>query len=75
MPLSPIDILKSRLMQKLETKEDRNAFNSKWGQINSDLSFSDFDIDSMLNTYLYYKLSTNPKSRLDKELIQIFKKE
>ncbi|AZL86835.1 HNH endonuclease [Aliivibrio salmonicida] len=29
----------------------------------------------MLNTYLYYKLATNPKSRLDKELLSIFNKE
>ncbi len=27
------------------------------------------------NTYLYYKLSTNPKSRLDKELLSVFAKE
>jgi len=75
MPLSSIDILKSTLMQKLDGKEDRNAFKAKWASINSNLEFSNFDLDSMLNTYLYYKLSTNPKSRLDKELISVFKKE
>ena len=75
MPLSSIDILKSTLMQKLDGKEDRNAFKSKWEIINSCLKFSNFDLDSMLNTYLYYKISTNPKSRLDKELISVFAKE
>ncbi|WP_024593604.1 MULTISPECIES: DUF262 domain-containing protein [unclassified Pseudoalteromonas] len=75
MPLSSIDILKSTLMQKLDGKEDRNAFKVKWESINSNLKFSNFDLDSMLNTYLYYKLSTNPKSRLDKELIGVFDKE
>ncbi len=75
MPLSSIDILKSSLMLKLDGKEDRNAFNVKWESINSNLKFANFDLDNMLNTYLYYKLSTNPKSRLDKELLSIFKKE
>ncbi|NMM39675.1 hypothetical protein [Pseudoalteromonas arctica] len=60
MPLSSIDILKASLMQKLNSKEDRVAFKAKWEEI---------------NTYLYYKLSTNPKSRLDKELIQIISDE
>ncbi|MGR3177899.1 MAG: DUF262 domain-containing protein [Candidatus Anammoxibacter sp.] len=75
MPLSSIDILKSNLMQKLDRKEDRTAFKAKWENINSNLKFANFDLDSMLNTYLYYKLSTNPKSRLDKELLSIFGKE
>ena len=75
MPLSSIDILKSSLMQKLDSKEDRNAFKVTWGKISSNLKFADFDLDSMLNTYLYYKISTNPKSRLDKELLSVFSKE
>jgi len=45
MPLSPIDILKSKLMQKLDNTEDRNAFKIKWEKINNDLKFSDFSID------------------------------
>ncbi len=75
MPLSSIDILKSSLMQKLDGKEDRNAFKAKWESISSNLKFANFDLDGMLNTYLYYKISTNPKSRLDKELLSIFDKE
>lgn len=75
MPLSSIDILKASLMQKLNSKEDRVAFKAKWEEINTNLNFSGFELDSMLNTYLYYKLSTNPKSRLDKELIQVFSDE
>lgn len=76
MPLSPIDILKSTLMQKLQNnKEDRRAFKMKWEQINSNLKFADFEIENMLTTYLYYKIATNPKSRLDKELITVFDKE
>ncbi|HFU75825.1 MAG TPA: DUF262 domain-containing protein [Arcobacter sp.] len=76
MPLSSIDILKSSLMQELQdNKEDRNTFKTVWGDINSELKFNDFDIENMLTTYLYYKIATNPKSRLDKELITVFKRE
>jgi uncharacterized protein with ParB-like and HNH nuclease domain len=75
MPLSSIDILKSSLMVKLSSKEDMNAFKSKWENVISNLKFAELDIDSMLNTYLYYKLASNPKNRLDKELLDIFKKE
>lgn len=76
MPLSSIDILKSSLMLELQdNKEDRNTFKTVWSDINSELKFNDFDIESMLTTYLYYKIATNPKSRLDKELITVFKKE
>jgi uncharacterized protein with ParB-like and HNH nuclease domain len=75
MPLSSIDILKSSLMVKLSSKEDMTAFKSKWENVISNLKFAELDIDSMLNTYLYYKLASNPKNRLDKELLDIFKKE
>ena len=75
MPLSSIDILKSNLMSKLSSKEDRKAFKTKWELINSNLKFSNLEIDSMLNTYLYYKITSNPKNRLDKELIEVFSKE
>lgn len=75
MPLSSIDILKSSLMQKLTSKEDRKAFKTTWEEISSNLKFANLDLDGMLNTYLYYKITTNPKSRLDKELSSIFEKE
>ena len=76
MPLSSIDILKSSLMQKLQdNKEDRHVFKTVWADINSELTFNNLDIENMLNTYLYYKITTNPKSRLDKELLKVFAKE
>jgi uncharacterized protein with ParB-like and HNH nuclease domain len=76
MPLSSIDILKSSLMHNIQdSKEDRNIFKTVWGDINSELKFNDFDIENMLTVYLYYKIATNPKSRLDKELLTIFQKE
>ena len=76
MPLSSIDILKASLMQKLkDNMEDRNAFKAKWEDINSNLKFADLTIDDMLTTYLYYKITTNPKNRLDKELARVFNRE
>ena len=76
MPLSSIDILKSSLMQKLsDNKEDRNMFKNEWQDINSNLKFAELSIEDMLTTFLYYKLTANPKSRLDKELLNIFDKE
>lgn len=74
MPLSSIDILKSSLMQNLG-REDRNAFKTTWETVNSRLKDANFDLDSMLSIYLYYKLSAKPKSRLDKELISVFRRE
>jgi uncharacterized protein with ParB-like and HNH nuclease domain len=75
LPLSPMDILKSSLMQKLST-EDRNAFKIKWENINNLFKTVDnLTFEDMLNTYLYYKLSSNPKNRYDKELLTIFHSE
>ena len=74
MPLSPIDILKSSLMQKLG-KEDRAIFKTTWRGIDSELKSADVDLDGMLTAYLHYKISANPKKRLDKELIDVFFKE
>lgn len=75
MPLSPIDILKASLMQELVNKNDRNAFKNKWEQIVNNLKIHELSFENMLNTYLYFKLGSNPKFRLDKELKAIFKKE
>ena len=75
MPLSSLDILKSSLMREL-SKEDRRAFVSKWEKINNNLDmFEELTFEGMLNTYLYYKITTNPRRRLDKELLSVFKKE
>lgn len=75
MPLSPIDILKSSLMQRISSEEDKNTFKVTWEAIISKLEFDDIAFEDMLNSYLYFKLAENPSSRLDVELISIFKKE
>ncbi len=77
LPLSPVDILKSSLMNSFSSdeKDDRNAFKRKWESIIDYLGFSNIDIDDMLNSYLYFKLASNPKTRMDKELIEIYRKD
>ena len=76
LPLSPIDILKSSLMQKLnDSKEDRNSFRSEWENVSKKLGYYDFEFEQMLTIYLYYKITSNPKSRLDKELLAVFSNE
>lgn len=72
MPLSPIDILKSSLMSKL-SQEDRRAFKLKWELVNQRIDSTEmFNLEDMLNTYLYFKLGSNPSARVDKELLAIF---
>lgn len=75
MPLSSIDILKSSLMQKILNEEDKNIFKLNWEAIITKLEFDDIAFEDMLNSYLYYKLGENPSTRIDIELMNIFKKE
>ncbi|MCT7538596.1 DUF262 domain-containing HNH endonuclease family protein [Aliarcobacter cryaerophilus] len=75
MPLSPIDILKSSLMQRILNEEDKNTFKVSWEVIITKLEFDDIAFEDMLNSYLYYKLGDNPSVRIDTELMDIFKKE
>lgn len=73
MPLSPIDIIKSHLMQKIKNnEEDRDSFRSTWDDIVDYLKRSDFNMDEMLRAYLHYNIATNPQKRLDKELQVVF---
>ena len=74
IPLTPVDILKARLMQQL-SQEDREAFNATWNQVDMHLKDADLAIDDMLSTYLYYKKAPNSKVRLDKALGAVFKEE
>lgn len=57
------------------SKEDRKTFKRSWEDVNSNLQFVDLSLDDMLTTYLYYKIATNPESRLDKEVLAVFRKE
>lgn len=73
MPLSPVDILKSSLMQSLD-KEHREAFKTTWQEIMSNLKTMGFSMYDTLNAYLYYAIADNPKGRLDKDLKTYFEK-
>ena len=73
MPLSPVDILKSYLMQSLD-KERREAFKTTWQEIMSNLKTMGFSMNDTLNAYLYYAIAKNPKEKLDKELKTYFEK-
>ncbi|EDP6166267.1 DUF262 domain-containing protein, partial [Campylobacter jejuni] len=73
MPLSPVDILKSSLMYELDN-EDRKIFKATWNSINDNIKNNGLELFSLLNTYLYYTITSNPKTRLDKELLDNFKK-
>lgn len=73
MPLSAIDILKSNLMVNLDT-EDRKTFKAKWDSINEKVEHR-FHFEDMLQSYLYYKISSNPKKRIDEELLDVYRQE
>ncbi|AQQ59290.1 hypothetical protein XJ32_03310 [Helicobacter bilis] len=73
IPLSPVDILKSSLMQSLD-KERREAFKTTWQEIMSNLKTMGFSMYDTLNAYFYYAIADNPKGRLDKELKTYFEK-
>ncbi|MFY4755222.1 hypothetical protein ACOTV8_03775 [Campylobacter jejuni] len=73
MPLSFVDILKSSLMYELDN-EDRKIFKATWNSINDNIKNNGLELFSLLNTYLYYTITSNPKTRLDKELLDNFKK-
>ena len=75
MPLSPIDILKSSLMQKIDNEENSVSFMRTWNRIIEKLKDFGFNMDEMLGSYLYYSIATNPKNRLDKELLAVFKEQ
>lgn len=73
MPLNPVDILKSSLMQKLD-KERREAFKTRWQEIMSSLKQMGLSFYDTLQAYLYYAIADNPKERIDKELMKYFTK-
>lgn len=73
MPLHPVDILKSSLMQKLD-KERREAFKTRWQEIMSSLEQMGLSLYDTLQAYLYYAIASNPENRIDEELIKYFAK-
>ncbi len=73
-PLSPLDILKSELMQSAGNEEDRKTFAADWHAIRVHLEDNRVDLSEMFNAYLLYEITSNPKARYDKELLALYKK-
>ncbi|GAA8537692.1 DUF262 domain-containing protein [Helicobacter pylori] len=76
-PLSPIDILKSNLMQKIkQDSEKRKDFITTWDKlVEACKSIEGIDIDpeDFFNMYLEYADPSTSKKRADKELKKVFK--
>lgn len=76
-PLSPIDILKSNLMQEIrQDSEKRKDFITTWGKLVEackSIEGIDIDLEDFFNMYLEYADPSASKKRADKELKKVFK--
>ncbi len=77
-PLSPIDILKSNLMQEIkQDSEKRKDFITTWDKLveacKSSIEGIDIDLEDFFNMYLEYADPSASKKRADKELKKVFK--
>ncbi|WP_342370207.1 DUF262 domain-containing protein [Helicobacter pylori] len=76
-PLSPIDILKSNLMQEIkQDSEKRKDFITTWDKLVEackSIEGIDIDLEDFFNMYLEYADPSSSKKRVDKELKKVFK--
>ncbi|QQW91013.1 DUF262 domain-containing protein [Helicobacter pylori] len=76
-PLSPIDILKSNLMQEIkQDSEKRKDFITTWDKLVEackSVEGVDIDLEDFFNMYLEYADPSNSKKRADKGLKKVFK--
>lgn len=82
LDLTPADLIKSYLMERLETKYKENkeiakkkedVFITDWRALEQIIKDLDIDINEMLVVYEYYLLGENPKKSLYDELVTQFK--
>lgn len=74
LDLTPADIIKAYLMESMVDDEIKlNSFIEVWKQIESIIEFTDEKMEGILNLYLYYLITQNPKKSLQDELKQQFK--
>ena len=74
LDLTPADIIKAYLMESLVDNEIKlQSFIEVWKQIESIIGFTDEKMEGLLNLYLYYLITQNPKKSLQDELKQQFK--
>ncbi|GAA8121371.1 DUF262 domain-containing protein [Helicobacter pylori] len=76
-PLSPIDILKSNLMQEIrQDSEKRKDFITTWDKLVEackSIEGTDIDLEDFFNMYLEYADPSASKKRADKGLKKVFK--
>ncbi|GAA7215063.1 DUF262 domain-containing protein [Helicobacter pylori] len=76
-PLSPIDILKSNLMQEIkQDSEKRKDFITTWDKLVEackNIEGIDIDLEDFFNMYLEYADPSTSKKRADKGLKKVFK--
>ncbi|ADU84964.1 DUF262 domain-containing protein [Helicobacter pylori] len=76
-PLSPIDILKSSLMQEIKQDDERRKdFIATWDKIVDackSVEGIDIDLEDFFNMYLEYADPSSSKKRADKGLKKVFK--
>ncbi len=76
-PLSPIDILKSNLMQEIkQDSEKRKDFITTWDKLVEackSIEGIDIDLEDFFNMYLEYANPSTSKKRADKGLKKVFK--
>ncbi|GAA7655491.1 DUF262 domain-containing protein [Helicobacter pylori] len=76
-PLSPIDILKSNLMQEIkQDSEKRKDFITTWDKLVEackSIEGIDIDLEDFFNMYLEYADPSTSKERADKGLKKVFK--
>ncbi|WQT58910.1 DUF262 domain-containing protein [Helicobacter pylori] len=76
-PLSPIDILKSNLMQEIkQDSEKRKDFITTWDKLVEackSIEGIDIDLENFFNMYLEYADPSTSKKRADKGLKKVFK--
>ncbi len=76
-PLSPIDILKSSLMQEIkQDTQKRKDFKTTWDKLVEDcksVEGIDIDLEDFFNMYLEYADPSASKKRADKGLKKVFK--
>lgn len=76
-PLSPIDILKSSLMQEIkQDSEKRKVFITTWDKLVEyckSVEGVDIDLEDFFNMYLEYADPSTSKKRADKGLKKVFK--
>ncbi len=82
LDLTPADLIKSYLMERLETKYKENKeiaqkkedlFITDWQTLEQIMKDLDVDVNEMLVIYEYYLLGENPKKSLYDELVTQFK--